>query len=110
MALTLKGLTKDLLTDLVRLGLEDYALSGASLPASPVGGPDWKPLAMIADDGITGFIAYVDDGDGDGHYVIMLTVEAGDTEPGSHRATIENLIQRLFDESRRELTPLALQE
>src|SRR6185503_19577431 len=82
MALTLKGLTKDLLTDLVRLGLEDYALSAASLPASPVGGPDWKPLAMIADDGITGFIAYVDDGDGDGHYGIMLTVEAGRTERG----------------------------
>ena len=110
MALTLKGLTKDLLTDLVRLGLDDFALNGASLPASPVRDPAWTPLAMISDDGITGFIAYVDDGDGRGHYVIMLTVDAGDEEPGSRSATIDDLFQCLFDDARRELTPLARQE
>ena len=110
MAFTLKGLTKDFLTDLARLGLDDFAASGASLPASPVHDPAWTPLAVIADGGITGFIAYVDDGDGRGHYVIMLTVDAGDEEPGSRSATIDDLFQRLFDESSRELTPLALQE
>ena len=107
MALTLKGLTKDLLTDLVRLGLDDFAQSGASLPAAPVGDPAWTPLSVISDDGITGFIAYVNDGDGGGHYVIMLTVDADDQEPGSRRVTIDDLFQRLFDDFGRELAPLA---
>jgi hypothetical protein len=107
MTLTLKGLTKEFLTDLVRLGLDDFAARGASLPAAPVGDPAWTPLAVISDGGITGFIAYVDDGDGTGHYVIMLTVDADDQEPGSRSATIDDLLQRLFDDSRRELTPLA---
>jgi hypothetical protein len=107
MTFTLKGLTKDLLKDLVQLGLDNYAAQGAVVNGAgrsgPAYDPAWTPLAMIADDGVTGFIAYVDDGDGRGHYVIMLTVDASEPEPDCSSATIEDLFRRLVAHSGQEL-------
>lgn len=87
MTITMKGLTKDFLSHVV----DDIVNNHMGSFDTPGRDPTWVPLTLIADHGLSGFVAHVTGDDGGGYYVIMLMID----DPENRTVAIDDRVESI---------------